>query len=168
MNGNPRRGGGKQAMSDSVEQEPAQGRAMCFPLSGASATRTNQRRGNWRLGWFAERFWRRWYDRPLIKIIPGPRLILVFFVYIIPNRLLIPPQVAPSLFSISSAPAAKVPSPPPSYTPNMTITISNGASASSQDFQLPPRPKDVGILAMEMYFPRRVRVSRADLPFDAS
>ena len=34
----------------------------------------------------------------------------------------------------------------------MTIPL-NG---SAHDVVLPPRPKDVGILAMEMYFPRRV------------
>lgn len=35
----------------------------------------------------------------------------------------------------------------------MTIPL-NGSSA--YDLDIPPRPKDVGILAMEMYVPRRV------------
>ena len=34
----------------------------------------------------------------------------------------------------------------------MTIPL-NG---SAHDVAVPPRPKDVGILAMEMYFPKRV------------
>ena len=42
--------------------------------------------------------------------------------------------------------------------PTMTIPVS-----SSPDFEF-PRPKDVGVLAMEMYFPRRVRLQRLTLP----
>lgn len=38
----------------------------------------------------------------------------------------------------------------------MTIPL----NASALDVEVPPRPKDVGILAMEMYFPRRVSLSR--------
>lgn len=39
----------------------------------------------------------------------------------------------------------------------MTIPL-NGSARVHSDIEAPPRPKDVGILAMEMYFPRRVRV----------
>ncbi|KAF7798733.1 hypothetical protein EIP86_009958 [Pleurotus ostreatoroseus] len=37
----------------------------------------------------------------------------------------------------------------------MTITLNGSANAAAHDVDVPPRPKDVGILAMEMYFPRR-------------
>ena len=37
----------------------------------------------------------------------------------------------------------------------MTIPVNSAA-----DVEAPARPQDVGILAMEMYFPQRVRVSR--------
>lgn len=40
------------------------------------------------------------------------------------------------------------------------MTVSVNAS-TSQELQGPPRPKDVGILAVEMYFPQRVRLQRA-------
>ena len=40
----------------------------------------------------------------------------------------------------------------------MTISVS-----SSLDLEF-PRPKDVGVLAMEMYFPRRVRLHCLFLP----
>ena len=36
----------------------------------------------------------------------------------------------------------------------MTIPVNSAA-----DVEAPARPQDVGILAMEMYFPRRVRVT---------
>ena len=36
----------------------------------------------------------------------------------------------------------------------MTVPLN---ASTSQDVEALPRPKDVGILAMEMYFPRRVR-----------
>lgn len=39
----------------------------------------------------------------------------------------------------------------------MTITLNGSANGAAHDVDVPPRPKDVGILAMEMYFPRRVR-----------
>ena len=39
----------------------------------------------------------------------------------------------------------------------MTVPMT---ASTSQDVEAAPRPKDVGILAMEMYFPQRVRVRR--------
>ncbi|KAH9951051.1 hydroxymethylglutaryl-CoA synthase [Amylocystis lapponica] len=36
----------------------------------------------------------------------------------------------------------------------MTVSL-NGSARVHNDFEAPPRPKDVGVLAMEMYFPRR-------------
>ena len=37
----------------------------------------------------------------------------------------------------------------------MTVPLN---ASTSQDVEAPPRPKDVGILAIEMYFPKRVRL----------
>lgn len=37
----------------------------------------------------------------------------------------------------------------------MTIPL-NGSAHHHQDVEAPARPKDVGVLAMEMYFPQRV------------
>ena len=47
----------------------------------------------------------------------------------------------------------------------MTVSLNGSAS---QDIEAPARPKYVGILAMEMYFPKRVRIQRVFSPFDAS
>ncbi len=41
----------------------------------------------------------------------------------------------------------------------MTIPLNTVA----HDVDVPPRPKDVGILGMEMYFPRRVSVHVAQV-----
>lgn len=38
------------------------------------------------------------------------------------------------------------------------MTIPLNGTAVHGDIEAPPRPKDVGILAMEMYFPQRVSI----------
>ena len=77
--------------------------------------------------------------------------------------------LSPSLFNLQLTPSRQLEPLPhtihvpghnfrrPQPLPSTAMTIP--LNASVHDADLPPRPKDVGILAIEMYFPRRVRTT---------
>ena len=97
-----------------------------------------------------------WYDACAIKIISEPRLIPIFpYIILTPSRLYTTRSFSLFLPPSSSVVPSKTGTSPSTHIPTMTVPLN---ASTSQDVEAPQRPKDVGILAMEMYFPQRVRV----------
>ena len=82
----------------------------------------------------------------------------------ITTRFIVPLPSTAIFASIKATASKKMDAPTePAFSPSPLIDFPTSPSlimvTNTNGFISMPRPKDVGILAMEMYFPRRVRLS---------